>query len=56
MALARLHPWSAVAVEAGYYDQAHMIDEFQRLVGATPAAFVGEMLQVKGRSERLRQF
>jgi len=55
VALAPMRPWSAVAIEAGYYDQAHMIDEFQQLVGTTPASFVGEMLQVRGRSERFRQ-
>ncbi|NUP12519.1 MAG: AraC family transcriptional regulator [Polyangiaceae bacterium] len=31
--------WSALAVEAGYYDQAHLIGEFRALVGTTPAAF-----------------
>jgi AraC-like DNA-binding protein len=32
-----------VAVEAGYYDQSHMIDEFHALVGTTPASLVSEM-------------
>jgi AraC-like DNA-binding protein len=53
--LAPKRPWSAVAVEAGYYDQAHMIDEFQQLVGTTPASFVDEMLKVRGRSVRAFQ-
>jgi AraC-like DNA-binding protein len=35
-------PWSAVAIDAGYYDQAHMINEFQRLAHATPREMVGE--------------
>ena len=28
--------WSIVAAAAGYYDQAHLIGEFRRLVGTTP--------------------
>lgn len=31
--------WSRVAVDAGYYDQAHLITDFQALVGLTPTAF-----------------
>jgi len=27
-----------LAVEAGYYDQSHMIDAFQQLVGLTPGS------------------
>lgn len=36
---ARSQPWSRVAVEAGYYDQAHLIADFRALVGLTPTAF-----------------
>ena len=43
LALASRRPWSVVAVEAGYYDQSHMIDEFHALVGTTPASFVSEV-------------
>jgi len=32
--------WGRVALEAGYYDQAHLIADFRRLVGTTPGAFV----------------
>lgn len=32
--------WAALATEAGYYDQAHMIDEFQMLVGEAPERFL----------------
>jgi AraC-like DNA-binding protein len=32
--------WARIATEAGYYDQAHLITEFRRLVGLTPGAFV----------------
>jgi len=43
VALAPGRPWSVVAIEAGYYDQSHMIDEFHALVGTTPASFVSEI-------------
>lgn len=32
-------PWADVAVEHGYYDQAHLILEFRSLTGLTPAAY-----------------
>ncbi len=32
--------WGRIAVEAGYYDQAHLIADFRELVGVTPGAFV----------------
>jgi AraC-like DNA-binding protein len=32
--------WAKIAVDAGYYDQAHMIGEFRALVGTTPEGFV----------------
>ncbi|MEZ4449637.1 MAG: helix-turn-helix transcriptional regulator [Nannocystaceae bacterium] len=32
--------WGRVAVEAGYYDQAHLIADFRDLVGLTPVAFL----------------
>jgi len=31
--------WAQVALDAGYYDQAHMIAEFRELVGMTPGTF-----------------
>jgi AraC-like DNA-binding protein len=31
--------WSALALELGYYDQAHLIDEFRELTGVTPSAW-----------------
>jgi AraC-like DNA-binding protein len=33
--------WSAVAVRAGYYDQAHLIHESNEIVGCTPSALLG---------------
>ncbi|HEY0253844.1 MAG TPA: helix-turn-helix transcriptional regulator [Kofleriaceae bacterium] len=31
--------WGRIAMDAGYYDQAHLISEFRELVGLTPGAF-----------------
>lgn len=33
--------WADVALAAGFYDQAHLVNEFQSLVGLTPTAFAG---------------
>jgi AraC-like DNA-binding protein len=31
--------WSALAIELGYYDQSHLVDEFRGMTGVTPAAW-----------------
>ena len=31
--------WSALALDVGYYDQAHLVDEFRELTGVTPAVW-----------------
>jgi methylphosphotriester-DNA--protein-cysteine methyltransferase len=31
--------WAAAALDAGYFDQAHMIGEFRALAGVTPARY-----------------
>lgn len=31
--------WSALALDAGYYDQAHLVDEFRELTGLAPTAW-----------------
>lgn len=31
--------WSRIAMDAGYYDQAHLISDFRQLIGLTPGAF-----------------
>jgi len=32
--------WGHIAAHAGYYDQAHLIGEFRKLIGLTPSAFL----------------
>ena len=44
IALAGAHaPWAEVALAAGFYDQAHLIGEFQALAGVTPQALLAEL-------------
>jgi AraC-like DNA-binding protein len=31
--------WSALALELGYYDQSHLVDEFKEMTGVTPTAW-----------------
>ena len=31
--------WSRAAVDNGYFDQAHMVNEFRALTGVTPTAY-----------------
>lgn len=35
--------WSAIAADAGYYDQAHLIAEFQAIGGSTPRGLLAEL-------------
>lgn len=37
---AGLQPWSELALESGFYDQAHLVREFQALCGLTPGQFL----------------
>ncbi len=39
-------PWARLAVECGYYDQAHLINEFHALAGVSPRVYL------RDRSER----
>jgi len=43
--------WARIAGESGYYDQAHMIDEFQSLAGGTPGELFRERTLERGVSE-----
>lgn len=45
--------WARVAVEAGYYDQAHLIADFRDLVGLTPTAFVKRARERDPRARRV---
>jgi len=36
--------WSELALECGYYDQAHLIRDFRRFTGTTPGAFLRDRL------------
>lgn len=35
--------WATIAADAGYYDQAHLIAEFQAIAGAPPRALLDEL-------------
>jgi transcriptional regulator GlxA family with amidase domain len=35
--------WATIAAAAGYYDQAHLINEFHAIAGVTPSALLGEL-------------
>lgn len=36
----RAPDWSRIAIDAGYFDQAHLIAEFHALIGCTPTAYL----------------
>ena len=44
--------WAQAALDAGYYDQAHMIAEFREFIGSSPSAFFASEPFVKGRNWR----
>lgn len=34
--------WSSVAASAGFYDQSHLVEHFQALMGTTPTQWLAE--------------
>ncbi|GAA0464580.1 hypothetical protein Ade02nite_31600 [Paractinoplanes deccanensis] len=44
LAMAGRERWATVAARAGYFDQAHMIGDFRRLMGVTPGAYLSGRL------------
>ncbi len=41
--------WSAIALDLGYYDQPHLIDDFKALTGVTPGEWLGQRSSGPGR-------
>ena len=39
--------WTELALALGYFDQAHFIRDFRKLVGRTPAAYARETAAVQ---------
>jgi transcriptional regulator GlxA family with amidase domain len=35
--------WAAIAAATGYYDQAHLIEEFRAIAGVTPRVLLSEL-------------
>jgi AraC-like DNA-binding protein len=40
------HAWPSLALDCGYYDQAHFIKEFKAFTGATPSEFIARQNQI----------
>ena len=36
----KFHDWSQLAIDGGYYDQSHMINEFKKITGLTPKKYL----------------
>ena len=54
-----LAPWSAIAHDCGYYDQAHLIHDFQQFAGENPSAFLLEQTEMSAyftRKQRMSFF
>lgn len=49
----RLRPspaWAEVALEGGFYDQSHLVNEFRALCGVTPTEFMGRAVSVSSKT------
>ena len=44
--------WASIAAATGYYDQAHLIDEFRAIAGVTPRALLGELGEAASNATR----
>jgi AraC-like DNA-binding protein len=44
LAQAGRRPWAEVAIRAGFFDQAHMIDDFRSMMGVSPGAYLAGRL------------
>jgi AraC-like DNA-binding protein len=36
-------PWAQLAIDCGFYDQAHLVNEFRELCGVTPGEYIGRL-------------
>jgi AraC-like DNA-binding protein len=43
---AAFQAWPALAMDCGYYDQAHFIKEFKTFTGTTPSEFIARRNQI----------
>jgi AraC-like DNA-binding protein len=43
---ARMPGWAELALEGGFYDQSHLVNEFKALCGLTPTEFLGRAISV----------
>jgi AraC-like DNA-binding protein len=43
-------PWAHLAIDAGYYDQAHLANEFHALCGMTPGEFVRRSVSLSSKT------
>ena len=51
----RLQPspaWVDVALESGFYDQSHLVNEFRALCGVTPTEFMGHAVSGSSKTAR----
>ena len=45
MAAGEITSWTKLALELGYFDQAHFIKDFKMVVGQTPAEYARNLRQ-----------
>jgi len=42
--------WADLALEGGFYDQSHLVNEFRALCGVTPTEFLGRTASVSSKT------